>query len=202
MNLCYCSYRRVSLCPALGSSFVCARRNSHTVILDVRCSDKQLTCTLLHLDLLPYRAHQSTLLSTLCWRPSVVSPTSLSHGCFISATHLETSSKISFPVVVPCINYNPKSSSVTHKFESIPRVKSDSRAVSDASQISSTARENAKKSFPLSSSWSYRLVTGEISFCVSTQAHICKYLLLLWANKIANFHHALFHELSLIEAPC
>ena len=65
---------------------------------------------------------------------------------------------MSFPVVVPCIALNPKSSSVTHRFESTPRMKTASWAVSDVSLLSSTARENATKSFPFSISCSYRLV--------------------------------------------
>ena len=57
-------------------------------------------------------------------------------------------SKRSFPVVVPCIDINPKSSSITHRVESTPRMKIDSWAVSDVSLLSSTAREYAMKYFP------------------------------------------------------
>lgn len=55
--------------------------------------------------------------------PSVVSPRSLSQGSLISVTYLETSSKSSFPVLVPCTDFKPKSSSVTCGLESTPKTK-------------------------------------------------------------------------------
>ena len=77
---------------------------------------------------------------------------SVPHVCSKAApfhfTHLDTSSKRSFPVVVPCIDLNPKSSSIKHRVESTLGMKIDSWAVSDVSLLSSTAREYAMKSFP------------------------------------------------------
>lgn len=49
---------------------------------------------------------------------SVVSPVSLSHGSFISLRHLDTSSNMSFPVVMLCIDLIPKRSPLMHKLES------------------------------------------------------------------------------------
>ena len=90
--------------------------------------------------------------------PSVVSPTSLSQGRPILFTHFHTSSKRSFPVVVPCIDFSPKSSSVTRRLESTPRMKIDSWAVSDVSVLSSTVREYAMNCFPFSVSCCFQLV--------------------------------------------
>ena len=65
----------------------------------------------------------------------------------MSFTLWNTFSKMSFPFVV---NLMSNTSSVRHKLESTPRMKMVRCAVSVVSVLSSTAREYATKSFPLS----------------------------------------------------
>lgn len=142
-------------------------------------------------NLITYKVHLPHTLPTrpLFWphitgAPSVVYPLSLSHGCFISVTHLETSSKISFPLVVLFIDFNPRGSSVTHRFDChLGSVRSGTAVI--------YSKRECNKIFSLY----YQLVTwiggkftGAISNCVSAQAHIWKCLLSLWAHKVTNLH--------------
>ena len=73
----------------------------------------QLTCHVLLHHLLLDPSYQATLMTALVGPPSVVSPTS--KGKPNSFIHLDTSSKRSFPVVVPYIDCNHKNSSVMHR---------------------------------------------------------------------------------------
>ena len=129
--------------------------------------------------------------------PSVVNPTSLSHGSPILSTHLDTSSNRSFPVVVPCIECYQKNSSVTHRLESTPRMKIDSWAVSEVSVLSSTAREYAMKAFPFPTSCCWRLAARWRTWSATvfrlrlTFKNAC---LFFWAHGVANFNHAVFDK--------
>lgn len=55
--------------------------------------------------------------------PSVLSSLSLFQGSFMTFTHLDTSSNMSFPVVVSCTDLTPKCSSVINELESTPQMK-------------------------------------------------------------------------------
>ena len=116
-------------------------------LMDDMVINCKLTCIFLP-HLLLNSADQSTLLTahhgrTICRQSHKFIPRKAHY-----VIHLDTSSKISFPVFVPCIDFNSKSSFVMHRLESTPRMKIDSWAVSHVSLLSSTARDYAIKSFP------------------------------------------------------
>lgn len=90
----------------------------------------KFTCIFL---LLPNPTHQSTLDRTLRTHHLSSGPQLYPRASLVSFIHLDTSSKISLPVVVPCNDLILKV---------FPRMKIDSWAVSDVS-----ARENVKKIF-------------------------------------------------------